>query len=117
MPRLTSKVYNEGYDRITGGHSHGSIGDFVAGAAFMAELFAEGQGALRETMEAIRNDLRLIHARDIAASAQSKCSCDCTAACPLSRTGMERRCTADELREEVSRLQAVLGLKVVLAAT
>lgn len=66
----TSKIYNEAFTRTKSNHCQGSVGDFVAGAAFMAELFAEGQGALRETLEAIRNDLRLIHARDIAVSAR-----------------------------------------------
>ncbi len=60
---ITSKVMLEALSRIETVGSFGPTGDFVAGAAFMAELFADGQGALRETLEAIRNDLRLLNAR------------------------------------------------------
>lgn len=33
-----------------------------------------------------------------------RCTCDCATPCVLGRTGMELRCTADELRAECSRL-------------
>ena len=59
---LRTGITTAAFDEWNGSMSHGAVGDFLAGACYMAELFAAGQGALRETLEAIRADLTTLKA-------------------------------------------------------
>lgn len=84
---MISKVI-ESYDAICavrGGLT--GLNAYLAGACYMAELFADGQGALRETLEAIRNDLRMLNAihTEFSSPAEGTCiHCGIPLQCPVS---------------------------------